>query len=130
MKAPDSARKKILLVDDESSITNFCQRVLTAEGFAVDTAPNGREAQELIERDSYDLCLIDIRTPVMDGKELYQWLQERSPHLSPEVIFTTGDVIGADINRFIRSTGRPFLPKPFSPADLKAMVKKTLKQVT
>ena len=77
----------------------------------------------------YDLCLIDIRTPVMNGKELYQWLKEKHPQLARRVIFTTGDVMGGDTQSFLEQAARPFLPKPFAPDDIKAIVRKTLKEV-
>ncbi len=82
----------------------------------------------MIEEQQYDLCLIDIRTPAMNGKELYQWLQEKYPQQVDRVIFTTGDVMGGDTLTFIEQAGRPFLPKPFTPDELKAIVSETLRQ--
>ena len=126
MKTPDNVTRKILVVDDEPSISDVCRRVLTGEGFEVDIAVNGKVAQDMVVRKQYDLCLIDIRTPAMNGKELYEWLQEEQPQLTNKVIFTTGDVLGGDTGSFLEASGRPFLPKPFSPDGLKAIVKETL----
>jgi DNA-binding response OmpR family regulator len=123
MKASDSSVMKILVVEDEPSISDVCRRVLTREGYAVEIAANGKLAQGMVGGKLYDLCLIDIRTPAMNGKELYEWLQEKHPQLTKRVIFTTGDVLGGDTRSFIEGTGRPFLPKPFSPDDLKAIVR-------
>ncbi len=114
--------KRILIVEDEPSIGNICRRVLTSEASTVDIAINGKVAQGMIEDNHYDLCLIDIRTPEMDGKELYQWLKERHPQLSSSVIFTSGDVIGGDTQRFLEQAARPFLPKPFTPDELKSII--------
>jgi DNA-binding response OmpR family regulator len=129
MKTPDNVTGKILIVDDEPSISDVCRRVLTGEGFEVDIAINGKVAQDMVVRKQYDLCLIDIRTPTMNGKELYEWLQEKHPQLTRGVIFTTGDVLGGDIGSFLEASGRPFLPKPFSPDSLKAIVKETLQGI-
>jgi DNA-binding response OmpR family regulator len=126
MGKTDSLSRKILVVEDESSISDVCRRVLSREGFEVDIAVNGKVAQDMVVRKQYDLCLIDIRTPRMNGKELYEWLQEEHPQLTPKVIFTTGDVLGGDTGSFLEASGRPFMPKPFSPDDLKAIVRKTL----
>ena len=126
METSDSNRGTILVVDDEPSISDVCRRVLTREGFEVDIAVNGKVAQDMVVRKQYDLCLIDIRTPAMNGKELYEWLQEKHPQLAKGVIFTTGDVLGGDSGRFVEATGRPFLPKPFSPGGLKDIVRRTL----
>jgi DNA-binding response OmpR family regulator len=123
------SRKKILVVEDEPAISDLCRRVLTGQGFEVDIAANGLIAQDMIERNHYDLCLIDIRTPAMNGKELYQWLKEKHPPLADGVIFTTGDVMGKDTQSFLSQVSRPFLPKPFTPEELKAIMREALKKV-
>jgi CheY-like chemotaxis protein len=110
--------KKILVVEDEPSISSICERVLTSEGCEVDIAVNGEIAQNMIESKGYDFCLIDIKTPAMNGKELYQWLAEKHTHLANGVVFTTGDVMDEDIQSLLKRTDRPFLPKPFTPDDL------------
>jgi CheY-like chemotaxis protein len=80
----------------------------------------------MIEGKQYDFCLIDMRTPKMNGKELYLWLQKKYPQLAVRVMFTTGDVMGGDIQRFLEQSGRPFLRKPFTPAELKTIVQVSL----
>jgi len=108
----------------------MCLRVLTAEGFEVDVAVNGKVAQDMVEEKQYDLCRIDIRTPEMNGKELYQWLKEKRLQLAGRVIFTSGDVMGGDTGRFFEQTTRPALLKPFTPNELKSIVRTTLGKVT
>ncbi len=129
MKNFSGGAKRILVVEDEPAISQVCLRVLTSEGFDVDIAVNGKVAQGMIEEKQYDLCLIDIRTPTMNGKELYQWLEEKHHQQAERVIFTTGDVMGGDTITFIEQTDRPYLPKPFTPDDLKAVVRETLRQI-
>ncbi len=130
MKKVNLGAKRILVVEDEPAICEVCQRVLTGEGFEVDIAVQGKIAQEMLEKKQYDLCLIDIRLPAMTGKELYQWLKEKHPLLASRVIFTTGDVMGGDTQIFLEQTDRPLLPKPFTPDELKTIVRETLRQVT
>ena len=129
MNTPYRTIKRILVVEDEPSISQVCLRVLTREGYEVDIAVNGRVAQDMIEEKQYDLCLLDVRTPKMNGQELYEWLQKRYPQLTSRVIFTTGSVMGSATITFVEQTGRPFLPKPFTPNDLKAIVQEALKQI-
>jgi len=124
----DGGIKSILVVEDEPKIGEVCSRVLTGEGFAVDIAVNGSLAQELLTQKDYDLCLIDIRMPVMNGKELFQVIVDRYPRLAGGVIFSTGDVIDGHTQRFLEFTGRPYLSKPFTPHELITIVKETLKQ--
>ena len=126
----DVSPKRVLVVEDEPAISNVCQRVLVGAGFEVATAANGEIAQDMIERQQYDLFLIDIRTPAMDGKELYRWLEGKHPQLVGRVVFTTGDVMGGDTQRFLEKAARPFLPKPFAPDELKAIIKKTWQEIT
>jgi DNA-binding response OmpR family regulator len=116
-----------LVVEDEPSISNMCQRVLTREGFEVEIAVNGRLAQDMIEKRQYDLCLIDMRTPEMNGAELYHWLQKKYPRLANQVVFTTGSVLDEKTMAFIEQSGRPFLAKPFTPQELIAVVEEALK---
>ena len=123
MKNSGAKVKRILVVEDEPAISDVCQRVLTGEGLEVDIAVNGKVAQDMIGEKQYDLCLIDIRTPRMNGRELYQWLQEKHPQLATGVIFTTGEMMGGDIQSFLEQAARPFLPKPFTPDELRAIVR-------
>ena len=129
MKQPGAGAKRILIVEDEPAISDVCRRILTGEGFEMDIAVNGKVAQDMLKEKQYDLCLFDIRTPVMDGKELYQWLKEKHPQQASRVIFTTGDVMSGDTQSFLEQASRPFLPKPFTPAQLKAIMREALKEV-
>ena len=125
---PDTIRKRILIVDDEPVIRQFCQRVLTEEGFEVDAATDGIEAQLMINRHEYDLYLFDIKMPLMDGKELYESLQKTYSGIVSRIVLTTGSAIGQDTEEFLKSSGRPILPKPFTTEELKAIVKEVLQR--
>jgi len=129
MKNAGAGINRILVVEDEPSIGQLCLKVLATEGFEVDLAVNGKLAQALLGKKKYDLCLIDIRTPLMDGKQLYQYIKGKSPKLAGRVIFTTGGVTVGDTQAFLELAGRPFLPKPFTPAQLKDIVGETLSQI-
>ena len=129
MKKSRGGVKRILVVEDEPAISDLCRRVLTDEGFEVDIAANGKVAQDMVEEKQYDLFLFDIKLPVMNGRELYQWLKEKHPKQISKVIFTSGSVLGEDTQLFIEQTGRPFLPKPFTPDELEAIIRETVKEV-
>ncbi len=129
MKTPERDVKRILVVEDEPEICKFCQRVLSGEGLEVDIAANGKIGQDMIKEKQYDLFLIDIKLPVMNGRELYQWLKEEHSKQISKVIFTSGSVLGEDIQLFIEQTGRPFLPKPFTPDELRNIINKTVQEI-
>jgi CheY-like chemotaxis protein len=116
-------KKKALVVEDEPIISRVCQRVLTADGYEVETAMNGLIAMQMVTEKSYDLCLSDIRTPGMNGIELYRYMQQACPDLARKVIFTTGDVLSGNIEEFLKKVNLPYLAKPFAPDDLSAAIK-------
>jgi DNA-binding response OmpR family regulator len=84
----------------------------------------------MLAEKEYELCLIDIRTPILDGKQLYQIISRQNKKLTRGVIFTTGDMADKDTLNFLEETGRPFLPKPFTPDELKTIVHETLRQIS
>jgi len=129
MKNSSARAKRILVVEDEPAICEVCLRVLTGEGFEVDIAINGEVAQHMLGEKDYDLCLIDIRTPVMNGRQLYHYIEDKHPELVSRVLFTTGDVIANDTRGFLEQASRPFLPKPFTTGELKTIVTETLRQI-
>lgn len=115
--------KNVLVVEDEPGIARLCARTLTGEGFLVDVAINGEVALALWRKKSYDLCVSDIMTPYMNGIELYQHLEKENPEAAARFIFTTGNLLNAEIKIFLDNTERPLLPKPFSPENLREIVK-------
>ncbi len=129
MDSCGTGQDKILVVEDEAGITQVCQRTLIPEGYQVDTATNGAIALNMLLQEDYDLVIIDLRMPVMDGMQLYQYIEDRRPKLMNRVVFATGDVMSTATEQFLQQTRRPFLLKPFTPEQLKAMVRQTLKQM-
>ena len=115
--------KSVLVVEDEPNIARVCMRTLTAEGFQVDIAVNGEVVLNMWREKDYDLCISDIRTPRMNGIELYRQLEIERPEVVNRFIFTTGDTLSGNIKTFLEETGRAYLPKPFAPENLRAIVK-------
>jgi len=117
----DNNGRKILVIEDEPFIGRVCIKTLTAEGFEVDVAGNGLIALEMSGKKQYDL-----RTPEMNGIEFYKRIKEQNPELARRIIFTSGDVMSPDVKEFMSTNQNPFLPKPFLPDELRAIVKQTL----
>jgi CheY-like chemotaxis protein len=126
MEQNNTIGKSVLVVEDEPGIARICLRTLTAEGFQVDVAVNGEIGLDMWRKKNYDLCLSDIRTPHMNGIELYQQLEKENPEAVKKFIFTTGDVLSAKVKEFLEETRMPYLPKPFTPEELRAIVRKAL----
>jgi DNA-binding response OmpR family regulator len=120
---------RILLVEDEPIIRDICYRVLGGDDFCLDMAENGRVAQQKTQADDYDLILIDLRTPLMNGRELYSYLAEHRPELAARVVFTTGEMLEGESSRFLEESGMPYVVKPFAPDELRDIVKGRLRQL-
>jgi CheY-like chemotaxis protein len=122
----NSGGKTILVVEDEPIIAQVCSRTLSAEGFQVEVAVNGKIALDILDKKEYDLCIVDIRTPSMSGIQLYEHLEKEHPVMAKRIIFSTGDVLSGNTKEFLEKTQRPYLPKPFTPDELRTIVKTAL----
>jgi CheY-like chemotaxis protein len=110
--------KRILVVEDEPIIARICSRVLSSEGFVVDTASNGLLAKGMLQNTHYDICISDIRIPEMSGMELYQYIKNDYRALAENTIFISGDVLNTEVKKFLTDNPVHFLAKPFSPLEL------------
>ena len=129
MNCSGAETKRILVIEDEKAICEVFMIVLKSEGFDVNIADNGKLAEEMIKEKDYDLIIVDIRTPVMSGKEFYQCVINNKPEMSQRIVFTTGDVMDGDTADFISHVNRPCLTKPFTPKELREMVREVLKKI-
>jgi DNA-binding NtrC family response regulator len=126
LKDRDS-KNRVLVLEDEPVIGRILYRVLKSEGYEVDVAVNGLIAREKIQADSsYNAFIFDIRTPVMNGIQLYEYLEKEYPKLTDRVIFATGDYMNATTKTFLNRVNRLFLAKPYTPAQIKENVKKII----
>ncbi|HXY74579.1 MAG TPA: response regulator [Dehalococcoidales bacterium] len=120
-------RGRALLLEDEPIICRAAARALTAEGYDVDIAVNGLIAKDKIQKSSkYECLILDIVTPVMNGIQLYEYLEREHPELTDLVIFTTGDSLGLVTKSFLERINKPFLSKPYTPSELKSIVNQLL----
>lgn len=115
---------KVLLLEDEPVIGRATGRTLSAGGFHVDIAANGLVAKDKVDTDSnYEFLILDIKTPIMNGMELYDYLVQEHPALAERVIFVTGDSLGTSTKTFLERVKRPCLDKPYTPSQLRNMIK-------
>ncbi len=110
---PGVACGAALVVDDEDDLGEALGELLEQEGFRVDLAGSGREAQALLAQGNYDVVLSDLRMPDIDGAALFDWIERERPDLVPRIAFVTGDTLGSAAGRFLARAGRPVLEKPF-----------------
>jgi DNA-binding response OmpR family regulator len=108
----------ILVVDDDAQIARTLADLLTAEGHAVDTAPDGLTALAKLDTRPFDVVITDLRMPRLDGPGLYRELALRAPTLQSRIIFVTGEAPTSETRRFLDGSGAPVIHKPFDIADL------------
>lgn len=116
---------RILVVDDEQTITDFVGYALQKEGFEVEIASNGEDALALAGQHSFDLFILDIMLPGMDGYELCRRLRSRTS--APVLFLSARDteldkVVGLEIG------GDDYLAKPFGLRELIARVRALLRR--
>lgn len=116
---------RILAVDDEATITDFVGFALQKEGYSADIAKSGEEALELAASNDYDLFILDIMLPGMDGYELCRRL--RTSYDAPVLFLSARDteldkVVGLEIG------GDDYLVKPFGVRELIARVRALLRR--
>ena len=119
-----SGQKNILVVDDDMSVRTTFSSVLRQEGYRVTAVKNGYEAIKAIDKDSFDLALVDLGMPGMDGIEVLEKIKTRRPQ-TRVIIFTGYGSITTAVEA-MRKGATDYLNKPFSPEELKAGVKKAL----
>jgi len=127
---PPVGSKAILVVDDESEMAEMLAEMIQRDGHRVDTAANGREALEMLERRTYDLVVSDTQMPVLDGVGLYHAVERRFPALRGRLIFITGDVLSREKREFFESAGVPVLAKPFDMNEVRRVIHRSLAGVT
>jgi len=116
----------ILLVDDESSMTNALTRLLRRDGHTVDAVTNGRLALMKLQERTYDVILSDLRMPELDGFGLYRALETRYPQLCRRFVFLTGDTLNPDTHALSIQHGIPQLFKPYTAAELRRVIHQVL----
>jgi DNA-binding response OmpR family regulator len=116
----------ILVVEDEPRVFTFVTRALEAEGFRVDVAENGRDGFALAMRGRYDLVVLDLVLPHVDGLTLLRELSARRPE-TPVVILSARTDLSTKLRGF-RLGACDFVAKPFSHQELLARVRVHLKR--
>jgi DNA-binding NtrC family response regulator len=114
------SRARILAIDDEKNIRHLLRNELTLEGFDVTTAKSGEEGLRILKDKHFDVVLLDIKLPQMNGIDVLRNLKQKSPNT--EVIMITGY---GDIQTAVESMklgARDYITKPFKLSELLALV--------
>ena len=122
-RPPERLRgRKVLVVDDEPTVTSLIQVALEREGIEVVAFTDSRQAIERALREPFDLILCDIRMPGLDAPAFYRALCRQRPAMIRRLLLSTGDTLASQTRSFLEQTQLPVLTKPFQVEELRAAV--------
>ncbi|MBI5562167.1 MAG: response regulator [Deltaproteobacteria bacterium] len=110
--------KTVLLAEDEDIVVDVIREVVGPFVASLDIALDGPDALAMIMRRDYDIILLDIKMPRMNGISLFNYVRDLKPRLLERIIIITGDAESDHVRTFIKNSGCPHLAKPFKIKDL------------
>ncbi len=116
----NNRKKNVLIIDDEEIIRKMLEDVLKEYNFDIYTAKNGYEGLKIFRKLKPDIILLDIRMPVMDGKQAFEEI--RKIDKNTKIIIMTGYAIDDDINSLVKDKNVGFIKKPFDINELIELV--------
>jgi DNA-binding response OmpR family regulator len=119
-------KKRILAVDDDNDILESVRIILESEGYLVETAGRGAEALEKALNQSFDLALLDIKLPDMEGQKLLGRMGEIRPDMKK--IMVTGNATTDNAIEALNNGADAYLTKPVDPEELLKVVGSKLKE--
>ena len=118
----------ILVVDDDTGVRKTLSSILLQEGYSVETVENGKEAIRASGKSRFDVALIDIKLPDMEGTELLHKLKEKQPHMVE--IIVTGFPTLENAMKTVNEGADGYILKPFDVQKLLEMIKQHLTKKT
>jgi DNA-binding NtrC family response regulator len=115
----------ILIIDDEPAVCAGCRLVLSDQGHAVDAVHDGRSGLEALQRNRYELVLLDMKLPDTDGLQVLEAIHRDAPRVS--VVVMTGSSSVPDAVKAMKLGAFDYLSKPFSDEELVLTVEKAVK---
>jgi CheY-like chemotaxis protein len=119
-------QKRILAVDDDEMVLMALGELLQPEGYEVHLVSSGSEALQRLDENGYDLLLLDIIMPLMDGFELCRKVRDKEKYRETPIVFLTAKSREEDRISGLAAGANLFLSKPISPEKLLEIVSRTI----
>lgn len=120
----DTEKRKILVVDDEDTVCRSIRKALAREDYEIDVALSGEEGLKMEQQKRYDVIIVDLMMPGLNGMDLLKSLKAMSPAV--QVVMITGYPTMKNTLQAMQIGAFDFLPKPFLPYDLRNLVARAL----
>ncbi|MEN6615655.1 MAG: response regulator transcription factor [Syntrophorhabdus sp.] len=117
---------KILVVEDEAKVANFVMRGLQEEGYTVELAEDGKKGLDLIKNGEYDIVLLDLMIPEIDGLEVLKRM--RAEEIETPVLIITAKSTKEDVIKGLDTGSDDYLTKPFAFDELLARIRALLRR--
>jgi len=121
-----SSPKRVLVVDDEATVRQAFEAALTAKGYGVVLATDGREALRILRREHFDLIFLDVLLPEVSGASVIKAIKRRDPEAV--VVLITGYPYHDDTLAALEHGPTMLLPKPIKLVDIEAVLKMVFKE--
>lgn len=118
--------KKVLIAEDSSVIQNLTKKILQMQNYQIFSVKNGKQVIEKVENETFDIILMDINMPQMDGMECAKAIRKMSDASKANIpiIAVTGNAKNYSMDDFKEAGINDYLPKPLNFDNLVEMVKK------
>jgi CheY-like chemotaxis protein len=122
---------RVLVAEDDPTNRIVAERYLNKMGFDVDLVTNGMEALNKLEKENYDLILMDCQMPVMDGYQATKEIRHREGLLNhTPIIALTANAVNGDAEKCFAAGMDAYIPKPVKMKSLKEVINQTLDQLS
>jgi signal transduction histidine kinase/FixJ family two-component response regulator len=119
---------RVLIIDDEKVIRDGVERALSDRGFVIAKAESGEKGIEMIEQQGFDIVLLDLMMPGIDGFGVLDWIKENAPRI--EVIVITGFATVSKAVTAMKQGAFDFVGKPFTPDYIRIVVDRAVDKLT
>ena len=118
------SKAKLLVVEDDPNLGDILKEYLEMKGYEPTLCRDGEEGWNKFKKDKYDLCLLDIMMPKVDGYEVCKYIKDK--HTKIKVVFLTAKSKRQDVEKGLNLGADLYLTKPFGNKDLVSKVKNLL----
>ena len=124
-------KKRILVADDDNDFLRVARAILEHYGFTIETAENGEEALKAIKKRTYDLLVLDIVMPKIDGIKLFRMVRKSKRYSKVPVLFISGKAGKEEVDEQLREViekANGYMEKPFKTKEFIELVKMLIEE--